>query len=62
MTSLGQLATVFGQVAMFGAMAALLFGCEGSKQGVHGLPPATERGEVVDTLHGVEIPDPYRWL
>ena len=62
MTSLGPLATVFGQVAMFGAMAALLFGCDGSKQGVHGLPPATERGEVVDTLHGVEIPDPYRWL
>ena len=62
MTSFGPLATVFGQMAMFGAMAALLFGCEGSKQGVHGLPPATERGEVVDTLHGVEIPDPYRWL
>jgi len=24
--------------------------------------PVTERKEVVDTLHGVEIKDPYRWL
>ena len=25
-------------------------------------PPPTERGTVVDTIHGVDIPDPYRWL
>ena len=25
-------------------------------------PPPTERREVVETLHGVEIRDPYRWL
>lgn len=25
-------------------------------------PPATERAEVRETLHGVEVVDPYRWL
>jgi len=25
-------------------------------------PPHTRREAVVDTLHGVEVPDPYRWL
>ncbi len=25
-------------------------------------PPPSRRGEVVDTLHGVQVADPYRWL
>ena len=25
-------------------------------------PPPSRRGDVVDTLHGVEVADPYRWL
>jgi prolyl oligopeptidase len=25
-------------------------------------PPATRKGATVDSLHGVSIPDPYRWL
>ncbi len=25
-------------------------------------PPATRQGDVQETLHGVTVPDPYRWL
>ena len=31
-------------------------------QGGHVAPPETERDDVVETLHGVRIQDPYRWL
>ncbi len=26
------------------------------------VPPPTRVDDVVETLHGVEVPDPYRWL
>ena len=37
-------------------------GCVAEEQGVNVPPPPTEKHEVVETLHGVEIRDPYRWL
>ena len=42
----------------------LLSGCAAEETGVrvNVPPPSTERHEVVETLHGVEIKDPYRWL
>lgn len=40
-----------------GAVATLLISCS-----PYPPPPDTRIEEVVDTLHGVAIPDPYRWL
>jgi prolyl oligopeptidase len=42
-------------------MAALI-GCAVEDKGAHVPPPPTEKREVVETLHGVELRDPYRWL
>ena len=41
---------------------ALLTGCAVEESGVTVPPPLTAIDEVVETLHGVEIRDPYRWL
>ena len=38
-----------------------LSGSAAEEPGVQ-VPPPTERREVVETLHGVEVRDPYRWL
>jgi prolyl oligopeptidase len=42
----------------FGGMAALLL----ASMFVYADDPMSKRTDLVETLHGVEVPDPYRWL
>ncbi len=50
------------RVAGFAA-AVLLAACAAEEQGISvPPPPPTEAREIVETLHGVEVRDPYRWL
>ena len=49
-------------VGVVATAVGLFSGCVAEEPGVHVPPPQTERHEVVETLHGVEIRDPYRWL
>ncbi len=44
------------------AGGALLAACAAEEQGISVPPPPTEAREIVETLHGVEVRDPYRWL
>ncbi len=46
------------RVHSFSALLVLSVACSTP----HSPPPSTRRAEVKDTLHGVELTDPYRWL
>ncbi|MBD3298059.1 MAG: S9 family peptidase, partial [candidate division Zixibacteria bacterium] len=48
--------------AVVGLVAVLLVGAMAAPDSFAFDYPETRRGNVIDTLHGISIPDPYRWL
>ena len=50
-------------IFVFALVIVLLFGIQSCKKGIDvPPPPETEVVDAVDTVHGVDIVDPYRWL
>jgi prolyl oligopeptidase len=43
-------------------MTSLSASCLLSAVSADATPPTTRKSDVIETLHGVQIPDPYRWL
>ena len=60
-SSLIELGRTTRAIALVGTL--VLSGCAGEESGINmPPPPPTRTQDVIETLHGVGVPDPYRWL